>query len=338
MAGMVCLASFLGAEFNNVRGVDRFARPLRPGTSMHHPDRRAHGPAIVPVGLDELPTLFSFVGYDLQVHADLFAGAEPVADDPTRNPNVAPLQPSLGAEPPPNAPAGVGRLTAVGAFQHHISGYAVEGEVPDQPVVLVGLFAVLVLVPVPAAQAHPSGDLLHPGNLGPVCRPGLGGRGPPDRRAARDRASGGGDPRRGSSTGGRIGGRAMATSPRAALADRAGARPPAIDGIAICRAIRHASGPEVSARSEATDPTGVPIVLVARPDHAEPGAEPSVTDWLIWPFSLSYACTKIRAWVLRTAARWQAARIPADEEARLAALSRLQILDTEPEARFDRIT
>jgi GAF domain-containing protein len=42
--------------------------------------------------------------------------------------------------------------------------------------------------------------------------------------------------------------------------------------------------------------------------------------------------------MLRTACRWIRGRIPADEERRLASLRALQILDTGPEDRFDRIT
>ena len=56
-----------------------------------------------------------------------------------------------------------------------------------------------------------------------------------------------------------------------------------------------------------------------------------VTDWLIWPFSSAYARTRIRAWLLRTAVRWERAPLPPDEEERLATLQ-LRILDTPREA------
>ena len=58
----------------------------------------------------------------------------------------------------------------------------------------------------------------------------------------------------------------------------------------------------------------------------------------MWPASQSHLRTKLRAWLLRRACRWQAAALPADESERLAALWNLGILDTEPEARFDRYT
>jgi GAF domain-containing protein len=74
--------------------------------------------------------------------------------------------------------------------------------------------------------------------------------------------------------------------------------------------------------------------MVAAREHEEKG----VTDWLTTPFTDSYARTKIRAWVLREACRWIRAAIPEDEPARLASLRALNLLDTEPEERFDRIT
>lgn len=105
--------------------------------------------------------------------------------------------------------------------------------------------------------------------------------------------------------------------------------PPRIDGVAIARAVR-ASGREA--------PVKVPVVIVT--DIAPPpdlnGED--VTDWLQRPFSLSYARTRIRAWVLHSACRWIRAQLPPDETQRLGALRGLAILDTEPEARFDRLT
>jgi phosphoribosyl 1,2-cyclic phosphodiesterase/CheY-like chemotaxis protein len=98
------------------------------------------------------------------------------------------------------------------------------------------------------------------------------------------------------------------------------------DGITLCRAIRQTEGDQL------------PVVIVAEQEDAAAGAAAGVTDWLIKPFTSSYARTKIRAWVLRTACRWMRAAIPADEEQRMASLRELNILDTEPDERFDRIT
>jgi phosphoribosyl 1,2-cyclic phosphodiesterase/DNA-binding NarL/FixJ family response regulator len=85
----------------------------------------------------------------------------------------------------------------------------------------------------------------------------------------------------------------------------------------------------------------VPIVLVAaneaEADRAA-GAEAGVTDWLVAPFSMLYARTRVRAWALRQACRWIAAAAPLDEAERLRALHERGILDTPPEERFDRIT
>jgi DNA-binding response OmpR family regulator len=99
-----------------------------------------------------------------------------------------------------------------------------------------------------------------------------------------------------------------------------------VDGMAICRSIRQIKDDET------------PVVVVAAQE--EPGSEAAtgVSDWLITPFTSSYARTKIRAWVLRTECRWIRAAIPDDEQRRIAALHELKILDTDAEERFDRIT
>lgn len=80
-----------------------------------------------------------------------------------------------------------------------------------------------------------------------------------------------------------------------------------------------------------------PIVVVA--DVENPASELAgfASDWLLRPFSPEYARTRIRAWILRTTCRWIRAQMPINEDARLAALKKLEILDTDPEERFDRI-
>jgi len=79
----------------------------------------------------------------------------------------------------------------------------------------------------------------------------------------------------------------------------------------------------------------VPIVVVS---DSETHDLDFVTDWLVRPFSIQYLRTRIRAWVLRNTCRWQRARLPANEDLRLAALQSLKILDTERDECFDRIT
>jgi hypothetical protein len=81
-----------------------------------------------------------------------------------------------------------------------------------------------------------------------------------------------------------------------------------------------------------------PVVMVAAQEDPGAGTATGVSDWLIKPFTSSYARTKIRAWVLRTECRWIRATIPHDEERRITSLRELKILDTEPEERFDRVT
>ena len=93
-----------------------------------------------------------------------------------------------------------------------------------------------------------------------------------------------------------------------------------VDGIATCRALRQIEDDET------------PVIMVAAQE--DPAAASFVSDWLIKPFTSSYARTKIRAWVLRTECRWIRAAIPDDEERRIVSLRDLNILDTEPEERF----
>lgn len=105
---------------------------------------------------------------------------------------------------------------------------------------------------------------------------------------------------------------------------------PQIDGLAVCRAIR--DGPQ-------DGQADLPIIVVTdREEDAAAEAEEGVSDWLVKPFSLSYARTRARSWLLRTPCRWVRAPTPPDEETRLATLHRLHLLDTPPEERFDRLT
>lgn len=105
-------------------------------------------------------------------------------------------------------------------------------------------------------------------------------------------------------------------------------RPPALDGLALARAIR---------RAEAAATVRVPIAIVTHAPDTPVLERDAATDWLMAPFSLSYARTKIRSWILRVATRWVRANTPADEAQRVEALRRLEILDTPAEERFDRL-
>jgi ribonuclease BN (tRNA processing enzyme)/GAF domain-containing protein len=104
------------------------------------------------------------------------------------------------------------------------------------------------------------------------------------------------------------------------------------DALEICRNIRAEEGPWGS---------DVPFVVVAESEgdvDTDAGTHSGVTDWLVAPFSSAYARTRIRAWLLRAACRWQCAPFPEDEDKRIRALHELGILDTAPEERFDRCT
>jgi CheY-like chemotaxis protein len=102
-----------------------------------------------------------------------------------------------------------------------------------------------------------------------------------------------------------------------------------LDGMKMCREIR---------QSDTEDARQLPVIMVAAHEDPAAGSAAGVTDWLIRPFTSSYARTRIRAWVLRTACRWMRAAIPDDEEQRVVSLRELRVLDTEAEDRFDRVT
>jgi DNA-binding response OmpR family regulator len=101
------------------------------------------------------------------------------------------------------------------------------------------------------------------------------------------------------------------------------------DPAALCAEIRALSG---------EDAKETPIIIVANQsrvpvDKSEPAG---VTDWLTRPYSLQYARSRMRAWLMRSMLRWRKAALPPDEEERLAAVYRLGLLDTDAEERFDR--
>ena len=100
------------------------------------------------------------------------------------------------------------------------------------------------------------------------------------------------------------------------------------DALEICR--------QVKASAAQDTPMAHIVVVTDRHDPASALAEFDPV-WITRPFSQEYARTRIRAWILRSTCRWVRARIPQGEEARLAALNGLDILDSEPEERFDRI-
>jgi phosphoribosyl 1,2-cyclic phosphodiesterase/DNA-binding response OmpR family regulator len=122
---------------------------------------------------------------------------------------------------------------------------------------------------------------------------------------------------------------------KAAVLAMAGAASPSLivlerdlagDGVATCEALR-------TGGLAAPD---IPILLVA---HDEPSSPvDGVSDWLVEPFSSTYARAHMRAWLMRGACRWAKPRLPANEPERLEALYRLNILDTRAEERFDRLT
>lgn len=100
------------------------------------------------------------------------------------------------------------------------------------------------------------------------------------------------------------------------------------NAIEICRKVRETG---------IQDPQQVPIVVISDNNYTDSDLAVFDVDRMVRPFSQEYARTRIRAWMLRTTCRWMRAKIPEHEESRLAALHNLNLLDTEPEERFDRI-
>src|SRR5215470_6576271 len=101
------------------------------------------------------------------------------------------------------------------------------------------------------------------------------------------------------------------------------------DPLALCAEIRALPG---------EDAKETPIVIVANQSEVSVDKSESagVTDWLTRPYSLQYARSRMRAWLMRSMLRWRKAALPPDEEERLAAVYRLGLLDTDAEERFDR--
>lgn len=105
-----------------------------------------------------------------------------------------------------------------------------------------------------------------------------------------------------------------------------GENAPGGDPVALCRVLR-----------EEENGADIPLIVVAdQARMAEAGEAIGVTDWLTRPYSLQYARSRMRAWLMRSMSRWRKAPLPQDEEKRLAAVHGLGLLDTAAEERFDR--
>jgi len=133
---------------------------------------------------------------------------------------------------------------------------------------------------------------------------------------------------------------AISDSPKALMANLAAQWPSIVflggagakaDPLAACRKVR-------AAEEDETNDTPVIVVVDQSKIETEKGAAAGVTDWLSPPFSMPYARTRIRAWLMRAVCRWQKAPLPEDEEKRISSLHALGVLDTPPEERFDRHT
>jgi phosphoribosyl 1,2-cyclic phosphodiesterase/DNA-binding response OmpR family regulator len=104
---------------------------------------------------------------------------------------------------------------------------------------------------------------------------------------------------------------------------------PQRDGADLARRLWEDAAPE---------PDRIPVLVLAAEERLARRDDPLVNEWLVLPVSESYLRSRIRAWALRSACRWERARPPADEGRRLRRLRQLGLLDTEREERFDRLT
>lgn len=102
-----------------------------------------------------------------------------------------------------------------------------------------------------------------------------------------------------------------------------------VDPVALCAELRALPG-------DAARDTPIIVVTDQAGLPADKGEGVNVTDWLTRPYSMQYARSRLRAWIMRSMLRWRKATLPADEEERLASVHRLGLLDTETEERFDR--
>ena len=100
------------------------------------------------------------------------------------------------------------------------------------------------------------------------------------------------------------------------------------DAVEICRAVK---------KSDIQASVQTPVVVLTDREHTASKLADFDTDWMIKPFSHEYARTRVHAAILQTTCRWIRASLPENEAARLAALDALEILDSAPEERFDRI-
>jgi DNA-binding response OmpR family regulator len=105
--------------------------------------------------------------------------------------------------------------------------------------------------------------------------------------------------------------------------------PGAIDGVAACQDIR---------RLAIAGAENLPVIVVSARESEAEDVGLGVTERINAPFSPAYLQARVRAWLLRQACRWQSAKLPANEEQRLATLHELGVLDTPAEERFDRLT
>lgn len=91
---------------------------------------------------------------------------------------------------------------------------------------------------------------------------------------------------------------------------------------------------EVIAGIDAARTGQLPAIRLGGGDQPEEG----LTGVLADPWSVEYARTRIRTWLLRAECQWELPATPENEDARIAALHALGLLDTPTEDRFDRFT
>lgn len=96
----------------------------------------------------------------------------------------------------------------------------------------------------------------------------------------------------------------------------------------------------LDAQRRAADPrlAQLPCAVFGKPHGEDEGGSLGLLGWLDPDVSREYLRSRLRAFLLRSRCRWQAAPLPENEPERLRALHALGLLDTPPEERFDRFT
>ena len=107
--------------------------------------------------------------------------------------------------------------------------------------------------------------------------------------------------------------------------------------VMIDDALEGVTGLELADRIGAAS-SDLPVLIISTAPSPTDVPLKSSIDWLQSPFSIEYARSRIRTWIMRTGLQWARAELPSNEQERLASLHRLGILDSGSDESLDRST